>query len=219
MERRFPSLIAARYANEQGGYSTEGKDGFNNSVEFVFDYSNVDTTVRDVKKQLSDLGFKIDKAFSGAGIPKSKTGGGMFYLSPKIKSISTSQGGVFRRTIELLPDGKRITDSLAPAMTQIGVEGKATMKKYANRIDTGLMNESIIYRTNKGKSSYSVKIGWLKIWHKYFGFQEDGTKNIRAMKSSYRTYLELLPRVKDFATKLIRSYKRTGKNAGDVNYK
>jgi hypothetical protein len=215
MERRFPSLMAARY----GGYSTDGKDGFDNSVEFVFDYSNVDTTVRDVKKQLSDLSLKIDKTFSKSGIPTSKTGGGMFYLSPQIKSVSTSKGGVFGRTIEFLPDGNRIRDSLAPAMAQIGAEGKATMKKYANRIDTGLMRGSIIYRTNKTKNSFSVRIGWLDIWYKYFGFQENGTRNVPAMRSSYRTYLEMLPRVRAFADRLLRSYKRTGKNAGGASYK
>jgi len=207
--------MAARY----GGYSTDGKGEFDTAVEFVFDYSNVDRTVRDVKKQLSDLSFQIDKVFNKAGIPQSKTGGTMFYISPKVKSVSTSKDGVFSRTIEMLPDGKRITDALAPALTQIGVEGKATMKKYANRIDTKLMNKSIIYRTKKGKSSYSVKIGWLEIWYKYFGYQENGTRNVPAMRSTYRTYLEMLPRVRDFAARFIRGFARTGKNPGGANYR
>ena len=206
--------MAARY----GGYSTDGKDNFDTSVEFNFDYSNVDTTVRQVKKELSDLGFKIDKTFSNAGIPKVKAGG-MFDISPKAKTVSRSQAGAFSRTIEMLPDGKRMTDSLAPAMKQIGLEGKSTMKRYANRIKSGTMNRSIIYRTDKGKDSYSVKIGWLELWYKYFGFQENGTRNIPAMRSAYRTYLEMLPRVRDFASKFIRSYTRTGKNPGGANYK
>ena len=215
MERRFPSLTAARY----GGYSTDGKEGFDNSIEFVFDYSNVDTTVRDVKKQLSELSFQIDKVFSKANIPTSRTGGGMFYIVPAVKSVSTSSDGVFSRTIEMLPDGKRITESLGPAVTQIGVEGKATMKKYANRIDTGLMRGSISYRTKKLKSSYSVRIGWVDVWYKYFGFQENGTRNVPAMRSAYRTYLEMLPRVRAFADRFIRGYARTGKNAGGASYK
>lgn len=215
MERRFPSLMAARY----GGYSTEGKEGFDNSIEFTFDYSNVDTTVRDVKRQLSDLGFEIDKTLRNAGIPKSKTGGTMFYISPKVAEVYNSRNGVFSELIEFLPDGHRIKSTLAPAMTQIGVEGKTTMKKYANRIDTGLMNRSIIYRTDKGKGFYSVRIGWLELWYKYFGFQENGTSSVSAMRSSYRAYLEMLPRVRAFADKLLRSYKRTGKNAGGANYR
>lgn len=215
MERRFPSLMAARY----GGYSTDGKDGFDNSVEFVFDYSNVDTTVRNVKSQLSDLSLKIDKTFGKSGIPKSRTGGKMFYISPQVKSVSTSKDGVFSRTIELLPDGDRIRDSLAPALAQIGAEGKSTMRKYANRIDTGLMRGSISYRTKKLKSSYSVKIGWVDVWYKYFGFQENGTRTIPAMRSAYRTYLEMLPRVRGFADKFIRGFSRTGKNPGGATYK
>lgn len=215
MERKFPSLMAARY----GGYSTEGKDRFDTSVEFTFDYSNVDATVRSVKRELSDLGFQIDKVFGKAGIPQTKTGGGMFYISPQVKSVSTSKEGKFSRTIEMLPDGDRIRDALAPAMKQIGVEGKATMKKYANRIKSGDMNESIIYRTDKGKNSYSVRIGWLGLWYKYFGYQENGTRNVPAMRSAYRTYLEMLPRVRDFSAKFIRSYSRTGKNPGGANFK
>lgn len=215
MERRFPSLMAARY----GGYSTDGKDGFDNSVEFVFDYSGVDTTVRDVKRQLSDLNFQIDKVFGKAGIPQSRSGGGMFYISPQVKSVSTSKDGVFSRTIQMLPDGKRLTDALAPAVTQIGTEGKATMRKYANRIDTGLMRGSIAYRTKKLKSSYSVRIGWIDIWYKYFGFQENGTRSVPAMRSVYRTYLEMLPRVRAFASRFIGSYSRTGKNAGGASYR
>ena len=215
MERRFPSLMAARY----GGYSTDGKDNFDNSIEFIFDYSNVDTTVRDVKKQLSDLSAKIDKAFGKAGIPKSKSGGGMFYISPQVKSVSTSRDGIFSRAIQMLPDGKRITDSLAPAMTQIGTDGKATMRKYANRVDTGLMRGSISYRTKKLKSSYSIKIGWIDVWYKYFGFQENGTRSVPAMRSVYRTYLEMLPRVRAFTDRFIRSYSRTGKNSGGASYK
>lgn len=215
MERRFPSLMAARY----GGYSTDGKDNFDNSIEFIFDYSNVDTTVRDVKKQLSDLSAKIDKAFGKAGIPKSKSGGGMFYILPQVKSVSTSRDGIFSRAIQMLPDGKRITDSLAPAMTQIGTDGKATMRKYANRVDTGLMRGSISYRTKKLKGSYSIKIGWIDVWYKYFGFQENGTRSVPAMRSVYRTYLEMLPRVRAFTDRFIRSYSRTGKNSGGASYK
>lgn len=215
MERRFPSLMAARY----GGYSTDGKEGFDNSIEFVFDYSNVYTTVRDVKKQLSDLSFQIDKVFSKGNIPTSRTGGGMFYITPDVKSVSTSRDGVFSRAIEMLPDGKRITESLAPAVTQIGVEGKATMRKYANRVDTGLMRGSISYRTKKLKNSYSVRIGWIDVWYKYFGFQENGTRNVPAMRSAYRTYLEMLPRVRAFASRFIAGYSRTGKNPGGASYK
>ena len=215
MERRFPSLTAARY----GGYSTDGKENFDHSVEFVFDYSNVDTTVRDAKKQLSDLGFQIDRTFGKAAIPKSKAGGKMFYISPQTKSVSTSKDGVFRRVIELVPDADRMQDSLAPSMAQIGIEGKSIMKKYANRIDTKLMNNSIVYRTKKTKGSYSVTIGWLELWYKYFGFQENGTRNVPAMRSSYRTYLEMLPRVQKFMAGFIRSYTRTGPNAGKATYK
>jgi hypothetical protein len=64
-----------------------------------------------------------------------------------------------------------------------------------------------------------VTIGWTELWYKYFGFQENGTKNINPMRSVLRTYMEMLPRFRDFASKFIINYRRTGKNAGGVNYR
>jgi DNA-directed RNA polymerase beta' subunit len=216
MASRFPSVSA----NTGIGYETDGKEGFDNVVEFRFDYSNVDNTVREVKKQLSDLSYDIHKTFKGMSIQSTKTANKQFTISPKATAdLDRTDAGIMRMNIAMLGDGERIANSLAPAMRQIGEEGKQTMKKYANRIDTGRMNESIYYSTRKLKGSYVVRIGWTKLWFKYFGFQENGTENIRPMRSVFRTFLEMQPRVSAFANKFIRSYSRTGRDAGGVNYR
>jgi hypothetical protein len=216
MASRFPSISA----NGSVGYETDDKADFDNVLEFRFDYSDVDNTVREVKKQLSDLGFEIHKTFKELSIPTQRTANKQFTISPKISAdLGRSDAGIMRMDFAMLADGKRITDALAPAMGQIGLEGKQTMKKYANRIDTGLMNNSIYYSTRKLKNSYVVRIGWTELWYKYFGFQENGTKNIRPMRSVLRTFMEMLPRVNAFASKFVINYKRTGKSAGGVNYR
>lgn len=215
MPRRFPSIST----NGGPGYDTEPREDFDHIVEFTFDYSDVDATVRDVKKQLSDLGFEIDKTFKAAGVPRSKRGGGAFYLSPKkAQQFGNVEGGVLSSVIQFLPDGDGLKDALQPSMTQIGEDGKIIMRKYANRVDTGLMRGSINYRTSKLKSGYRIRIGWTQLWYKYFGFQENGTRNVPAMRSVLRTYLEMLPRVRGFADKFIRSYTRSGGNRGGATY-
>jgi len=216
MPSRFPSISA----NGSVGYETSDKEEFDNSLEFRFDYSDVDTTVREVKKQLSDLGYEIHKTFKEMSIPISRSANKQFTISPKISGdLDRSTAGIMRYDIAMLADGKRIADALAPAMGQIGQEGKETMKKYANRIDTGLMNSKIFYKTRRLKSSYVVTIGWTELWYKYFGFQENGTEKINPMRSVLRTYMEMLPRFREFASKFILNYKRTGKNSGGVNYR
>ena len=216
MPSRFPSISA----NGGVGYETDDRADFDNVVEFRFDYSDVDNTVREVRKQLSDLGYEIHKTFKAMSIPTSRAGNKNFTISAKISAeLGRSDAGIMRYDIAMLADGERIANALAPGITQIGQDGKATMKKYANRIDTGLMNSKIFYTTRRLKNSYIVRIGWTELWYKYFGFQENGTKSINPMRSVLRTYMELLPRVRDFATKFIANYKRTGKNAGGVNYR
>lgn len=216
MPSRFPSINA----NSGVGYETTDKEEFDNVVQFRFDYSDVDNTVREVKKQLSDLGYEIHKTFKEMSIPTSRAGNKQFTISPKISGdLDQSTAGIMRYDIAMLADGDRIASALAPGMKQVGEDGKETMKKYANRIDTGLMNSKIFYTTRRLKASYVVTIGWTELWYKYFGFQENGTKNINPMRSVLRTYMEMLPRFRDFASKFIINYRRTGKNAGGVNYR
>lgn len=216
MPSRFPSISA----NGGVGYETSGKEDFDNVLEFRFDYSNIDNGVRDVRRELSNLGYEIHKTFKKSGIPKTRSADRQFTISPKLSAgLEQSDAGIMRMVIPVIPDGRRISDALAPAMGQIGQEGKETMKKYANRIDTGLMQGSIYYKTRRLVKSYVVTIGWTELWYKYFGFQENGTKSIRPMRSVLRTFLEMQPRVISFADKFIRSFRRTGSNAGGVDYR
>jgi hypothetical protein len=216
MERRFPSLTAARY----GGYSTDGKENFDAVVQFNFDYSDVDATVREVKKEVEDLGYELKQTFKALGLSGSGRGGKGFYVSPKAAaSFDRVETGLLDSTFKVLPDGDRIRNALQPALQDLGKDGKATMQKYANRIDTGLMRGSIKYSTRKYKTKYTVNIGWTELWYKYFGFQENGTKSIPPMRSVLRTYLELTPRVQNFMSRFIRSYTRRGNNSGGATYR
>lgn len=53
---------------------------------------------------------------------------------------------------------------------------EAMLQKIGGRIETGDMKGSIYGRTEK-PDAYTVvsRAGWLDLWYKYFGFQEEGT--------------------------------------------
>lgn len=61
----------------------------------------------------------------------------------------------------------------------------AMLEKVGGRIETGLMKSSIYGRTER-PNAYKVvaRAGWLDLFYKYFGFQEEGTSTgIRPMRA------------------------------------
>lgn len=190
------------------GYETTGKEQFDSMVEFVFDYSDLDRASRQVKKELSDFSYELSKAFKSTGNSRGKKDN-LFYLTNKQIEPFTGGPNNPSETFYLLPDGVQMTSALKGGVQSMGREGANTMRKYVNRIETGRMKDSITYTTRSYSNKYVVRIGWTGLWYKYFGFQENGTKNgIRPMRSILRTYIEMLPRVQNYMSRFTRSYTR-----------
>ncbi len=209
---RFPRLRTSG-----PGYETSGKWAFDSTVTIEFDYSDLDVKSRDVKKAVSDFSqyvYNLDKKY---GVKKASTNIS-FDVSPNSANEIAGSGG-YRgsRTkigFPLLADGLRIQQVLKDEMPSIGQDGRDIMRKYANRRETGRMNESIRYNTRARSNKYVVNIGWTELWYKYFGFQENGTrKGIRPMHSVIRTYMQMLPKVQNYTSRLYRAYAR-----GDGNF-
>lgn len=171
-------------------------------VEFVFDYSDLDVKARDVKKELSDFGFNLSKDLKNLGLQTSKS---REFVDFK---VAESYSGDISSSFTLLPDGVQTRRALKQGLGDLGATGKDTMLKYVNRIDTGLMKGSIGYSVTGSNARSYVRVGWLRTWYKYFGWQEDGTSNITPMNSVTRTYLEMLPRVNNYMSRFMRSYTR-----------
>jgi len=212
-EDRYPRLRTNGVA-----YETTGKWAFDSQVTIEFDYSDLDVKSRDVKKAVSDFSayvYNLDKKY---GIKKASTNIS-FDVSPSSASSAAASGSGYqgnRTTIgfPLLADGLRIQQVLKDEMGAIGEDGKKIMRGYANRRETGRMNESIRYNTRARDNKYIVNIGWTELWYKYFGFQENGTRTgIRPMHSVIRTYMQMLPKVQNYTSRLYRAYAR-----GDGNF-
>jgi hypothetical protein len=202
-EDRYPRLRTSG-----PGYETSDKDLFDTQVEFVFDYSDLDRTSRQVKKELANFSYDLSKIFKSTGNSSGKKNN-LFYLTNK--QIEPFTGGAKNpsETFNLLPDGVQMTLALKEGMQGMGREGANTMRKYVNRIETTRMKNSITYNTRPYSNKYVVRIGWTQLWYKYFGFNENGTRTgIRPMHSIIRTYVEMLPRVQNYMSRFTRSYTR-----------
>jgi hypothetical protein len=123
------------------------------------------------------------------------------------KVVAKSQSKNFKN-YKFIPDGLQVQRALEPGMLAIGEDGKNIMKKFANRFQTGRMNDAIRYQTRKrnNNTKFVVRIGWTELWYKYFGFQENGTKHVKAMKSSLRTYIAILPKINNYVMRFMTSY-------------
>ncbi len=219
-EDKFPRLRTSG-----PGYETTGREAFDHKITIEFNYEDLDVKSREVKKAVSDFSefvYSMDKKY---GIKKA--GKGMFDISMKAaKSAGTgaTRGSRTGLTIPLLADGLRIQQAIKPAMGQMGQDGKRIMTEYVNRVDTGRMRSNIRYNARARGNKYIVNIGWTELWMKYFGFQENGfwvggaartgpSKKVNGMYSVMRTYMQMLPRIQNYTSRLYREYTR-----GDGNF-
>lgn len=192
------------------GYQTAGRENFDNVVEIAFDFSNIDVTTRIVRKELSDLNYQFYNIMKNLpSDPKS----GFIYPSKRLRQVRTM--GSLDQVFRLLPDSERLSKDIGALGQIVAAEGKNTMKKYiGGRIETGRMVGSVYGRTYKNKSGVLVRIGWLDLWYKYFGFQENGTNRIRPMRAVLRTFLEIIPEVRKSLDYYFRNYSSNSSNKG-----
>lgn len=193
------------------GYETSNKEKFDTQVTIEFDYSDLDIKSRDVKQAVSDFSafvYDLDKKHK---VKRASTNIA-FDVSPNSASAvaaGSQQGNRSTLSFPLLADGLRIQLAIKDQMGAIGQDGKNIMRGYANRRETGRMNESIRYNTGARGNKYVINIGWTELWYKYFGFQENGTiPGIRPMHSVIRTYMQMLPKIQNYTSRLYREYTR-----------
>jgi hypothetical protein len=161
------------------GYETTGRERFDNSVEFIFDYSDITIKSAQVEKQLVEL----SQAFRDISKSSNK--------QMKIRTI-----GSMPLPIKMLPESATIEKDMSAFAQIVAADSKRTIKKYiGDRIDTGRMIGSVYGRTNKSAGKITARAGWLDEWYKYFGFQENGTVHVSPMRTILRTFLEVSPQI------------------------
>lgn len=190
---RFGEL---RSSGRGAGYDTTGREKFSHKVEFSIDYSDVELGKREAMRLLQD--FKKELNLSMDGI---KTSGSFVYADSDFSNAYDMS-----KTVEVISD-KILEKDVYTFAKEIAAESKDTIKKYiGGRVDTGRMKGSVYGRTRKEKGRVVAEAGWLDLWYKYFGFQEDGTQKISPMRSMLRTYLELAPWVQKSMSEYMRNF-------------
>jgi hypothetical protein len=189
------------------GYETEGRENFDHKVEFIFDYSNLNNTTRIVRKELGDFSYELYKTLKPVKTDKASG----FVFIDGIKGNTNSVNGKISKMIKMVPDPEVLGDDMLQLAKGIAAESKSTMKKYiGSRVQTGRMKASVYGRVKRQKNKLVIQAGWLDLWYKYFGFQEEGTSKIRPMHAVMRTYLEMAPWVQKGISQYFRNYTRSG---------
>jgi hypothetical protein len=199
MAGKFEALRTAG----RDGYDTTSKDTFDNQVVFTLDYSSLELGMKEARNMIADFGKELKDSMEGVNTEK-----GTYFVYAKSdfkKSYTTTSADI------LIPKAKDIDNVVYRAGKGISALSKDTIKKYiGSRVETGDMKGSIYGRTSKSKGQVVSRAGWLDLWYKYFGYQEEGTKTISPMHSILRTYLEVAPQVQRAMSELVRKSTKGG---------
>jgi hypothetical protein len=187
------------------GYETQDKEQFDYQVEFNFDFSDVSVKTRQAKKLIGELDYQLYKELKNIKVDKSSG----FVFAKEVTATNPASRGSISTKIKVFSDEGILEKDMQAFGVATSAEAKETIKKYiGSRIETGRMKESVYGRTKVRKGFVSATAGWLDLWYKYFGFQENGTFQIRPMHSMLRTYLELAPQVQKGVATYLRNYVR-----------
>jgi hypothetical protein len=195
------------------GYETAGKNNFNNKVKFTIDYRDYEKSMNEINKELSSQGQIMKSFYSSIKTQRTGTGNKLFYMELTPQATAAMSGIKNPSAVINAPgEGWKMSTALQPTLAKLGAQGKTIMKKYVNRIETGLMKREVRFEIRKRNGYSTIEIGWIRAWYKYFGFQEDGFNNWRTgtrvpgMRSVMRTGLEFGPKLQRDVTVFLRKY-------------
>jgi hypothetical protein len=170
------------------GYSrNRGSASGPTKLVFELDYSDYDRTIRQARSETQ----KISKEIKSVERFINSQGGKNKYGQIRIMNGDLSK---FANEVStrLLPAGTIDMQIQAKkAMEPFAVEIRELMKHFVNRVDTGKMKQSVRYQMVSSGSAKKLRIevGWVRLWYKYFDYQDNGTKFIVPMKALFNTRL------------------------------
>jgi len=184
-------------------YDTSSKNEFNHVIEYIFDYSKLDEQTAWIREDAQAFAADAKSVFNKLSSAKNSS---KDFIDFNAAWLNAPQGiGKLTEIVNSIPNGVQARLALKEGLLGIKEDGANTMRKYVNRIDTGLMKSSIKGKYTASNVRSYVRIGWTDTWFKYFGWQEEGTYQITPMNSLFRTQVELSPRVAKFMTKFLRT--------------
>ena len=189
----------------ESGYSTNKSKAVGPSkLVFELDYSDYDKSINKARAETQ----KLSKELKAVEKFINKQGGRSKFGEIRIMNGSLRMFGeeVSRR---LLPAGTVDMQVQAKkAMTPFAREIRDLMKHFVNRVDTGTMKREIRYEIVSSGSvkKLRIEVGWIRLWYKYFDYQESGTQFIVPMKALFNTRLRGEKMFDDATRKFYRDY-------------
>lgn len=189
----------------ESGYSTNKSEAVGPSkLVFELDYSDYDKSINKARVETQ----KLSKELKAVEKFINKQGGSGKFGEIRIMNGSLGMFGeeVSRR---LLPAGTVDMQVQAKkAMTPFAREIRDLMKHFVNRVDTGTMKREIRYEIVSSGSvkKLRIEVGWIRLWYKYFDYQESGTQFIVPMKALFNTRLRGEKMFDDATRKFYRDY-------------
>lgn len=167
---------------------------------YIFDYSDVTKKSRDVRKAVSKLADDVWKLKKSGLVGNSGFG---FYID----SAQTEWTDKVTRAI-LPAQGVDLQVALTKDAQAFGKKAAQNMRSFVNRIDTGTMKREIRYRIRKNAkiNQIRVEVGWVRLWYKYFDYQERGTSNIPPMNAIFKSRMVNTPEFQKSYSRFVRSY-------------
>lgn len=192
-------------SSSESGYSRDrSKASGPSKIVFELDYSDYDRSIREARRQTQ----KLSKEIKSVERFINKSGGRSQFGEVRIMQgdLSKFADEVSRRllpagTVDMQIEAKKSLTPFARNITSL-------MKSFVNRIDTGTMNREIRYQMVSSGSvkRLRIEVGWVRLWYKYFDYQEYGTQYIVPMKALFNTRLRGEKMFDDATRKFYRDY-------------
>tara|TARA_B110000879_G_scaffold62502_1_gene87755 strand:+ start:406 stop:1014 length:609 start_codon:yes stop_codon:yes gene_type:complete len=192
-------------SNSEPGYS-KNRASASGPTKLVFelDYSDYETSIRKARNYTADLSYDIMKW----GKFINKHGGKGKYGQVRIMQGDLAMFGDAIST-RLLPAGTIDMQVQAKkAMKPFAVELTELMRGFVDRVDSGDMKRNIRYQmiSTGSAKKLRIEVGWVRLWYKYFDYQESGTRFIVPMKALFNTRLRGERMFDDSVRKFYRDY-------------
>jgi hypothetical protein len=184
MPRKYPPLRSG------DGYTSGDKDNFDHSVSITFNYGDIPIKIDEANKLAQTYLGKVTKDFQSALKDVSKDN--LLLSSVKGGTIGAKLlfPGEYKKKME--SDISEVGKIFASEMKEEirNVISRAPGARGAGRIDTYRMFDFVQGKRtswDREKGILTVSAGWLTNWYKYFGFQENGTYQIKPMNAISHT--------------------------------
>lgn len=186
--------------NSPSGYSTDKGPDVRWHDVYVFDYSDITKKARDVRRSVSQMADEIWKLEKSGLVGSNEFG---FFID------RAKTDWIEETTKALLPaGGVELQVALTKDAQAFGAKARDNMRSFVNRIETGTMKREIRFRIRKNQkmSELRVEVGWVRLWYKYFDYQERGTSNIPPMNAVFKSRMINTPEFQKTYSRFVRSY-------------